>query len=99
MTQLSFAARDLALKKVELNHQSFVETMRGIARMLCREKGKITADDLREWAEKEKIEAPSSAAWGAVFKSKDFICVGYSMSRRENRHAGLLRQWKLREAI
>lgn len=97
--QLSFAARDLALMQVENNHQVFVETMRSVAMRLLREKKVISADDLHEWADANNVKAPCAAAWGPIFKSKAFICVGYTMSRRETRHAGLIRQWKLREAL
>ena len=101
MSQLSLAlqAKKLGLQQVELNNQEFVSTMRGVARMLCRQKGRITADDLREWAKANGVIAPSKYAWGAIFHSKDFVSLGFIRSRQVSGHGNILREWALKEGV
>ena len=102
MTQLDmFAARrerDLGIARVADNNQVFLETMRGAARMICRNKGQVTADDVREWADRAGIEPTNKNAWGAVFKSAEFVMVGYTTRRQVQGHGNIIRIWKLATA-
>lgn len=69
--ELAIAERDRGVAKVKAKNSDFVETMRGVARMLARRAPDrtVTADDLRAWlAENPYVEGPTHYnAFGAIF--------------------------------
>ena len=97
---LAIEARDLGIARVTSKNATFIATMCGLARLLCRQKGKITADDLREEAEKRGLSPTHFNCWGAVCISRewkrDFRFVEYTKSRRVCGHGNLIRVWELR---
>jgi hypothetical protein len=90
--------RETGLSRVSHHNNTFLETMRSVARMLLRKGGfAISTDDLRKYAECHNIHPDHPNAWGAVFRDKSFVPCGFRQSTRENRHAGLIRVWTLRK--
>lgn len=97
---LAFRERDKGIARVASKNVIFISTMCGIARLLCRQKGQITADDLREEAERRGIAPSHFNCWGALCVSpewkSDFEFVCYTHSRRVQGHGNLIRTWKLK---
>ena len=95
-----FAARrgrDRGIARVAAKNGTFLETMRGVARMICRQKGSVTADDLREWADRNGIQPSHQNAWGAVFHHSEFEPGEFVVSRQVQGHSNRIRLWRLRE--
>ena len=81
-----------------LSHdQVFTATARGLARMLCREKGEITMDDVREACAKMGLVPHHKNCWGTVFHRSEFEPVGLTRSKQVQGHGNLIRVWKLRQ--
>jgi hypothetical protein len=95
--ELAIKYRDAGIAAISARNQTFLETVRGAARMICRRHGTVTADDVRKWADENGIEPTGKNAWGAVFKSRDFVAVGFTTSRQVQGHGNLQRVWALRE--
>jgi hypothetical protein len=93
---LALHERDKGVRRVASKNGTFLETMRGVARLICRQKGSVTADDLREWAGKHGIEPTHYNAWGAVFLCDDFYSDGRTKSNQKQGHGNDIRIWKLR---
>lgn len=94
--QLALSLRDRGIEQVALNNESFVATMRGVARMICREKGEVTADDLREWADKNNVHPTHVNAFGAIFRSKEFEFVRFTRSKLPQGHGNRQIVWRLK---
>ena len=95
--QLGLDLRDRGLDSVEGNSMTFQEQMRAEAIRICRLKGWVDSDDLREYAEAEGIEPHHKNAWGAVFRGNDWVTVGITNSRVPTNHARLIRRWAYKE--
>lgn len=100
--QLALALHERAkgVARVSSKNGIFISTMCGIARLLCRQKCQITADDLREEAERRGITPSHYNAWGALCVSpewkSDFEFVCYTRSRQVRGHGNLISVWRLR---
>ena len=95
--QLGLNLRDRGLDSVETNSMTFQERMRREAIRICRRKGWVDSDDLREFAEAEGIEPHHPNAWGAVFRGANWVTVGITNSRVPTNHARLIRRWAYKE--
>jgi hypothetical protein len=89
------AEKQLGLDLVESNAQVFTETMRGYARMVARQHGVVTTDDLRRHADKIGLYPHHRNAWGAVLRRPMFKPVGFVQSEIQSNHARVIRQWAL----
>lgn len=94
--QLALSLRDRGIEQVSLNNASFLETMRGVARMICREKGEVTADDIREWAKQHSIEPTHKNCWGAIFKNGEFESKGFVRSKQVSGRGNWIMVWRLK---
>jgi len=97
--RLAQRQKELGLEIVENNNRTFIETMRSAARMLARKKEIISNDDLRDWYEKNKARVPGPLhpnAWGAIFKTGEWVSVGFIGSEQVSRRGGIIRLWKLK---
>lgn len=94
--QLALQLRDQGIQAVSLRNADFLATMRGVARMICRQKGEVTADDLREWADRNNVKPSHVNAFGAIFRSKEFVAVGEYISRQKQGHGNKCYRWGLR---
>jgi hypothetical protein len=68
--------RDDGVDCVTHHCQGFVATVRQRAIEIARERGQVTADDLRAWANDNGLVPHHPNAWGAVFSGKMFTCIG-----------------------
>jgi hypothetical protein len=93
---LALAERDRGIAAVAGNNQTFIESARSIARMLCRQHGETNADEVRAECEKRGILPRHPNAFGAVFRSKEFIAVGDYISRQKQGHGNKCYRWGLR---
>lgn len=93
-------ARDTGVQRVASKNSVFISTMCGIARLLCRQKGSITADDLREEATKRGLEPTHFNCWGALCRSPEwkryFEFVGYTKSRQVRGHGNRICVYRLK---
>jgi len=101
MTQLNLhlalQARDRGINQTAAKNAAYIETMRGIARMLAEQNGFVTSDDLRPYEDKLGVYPTHPNARGAVFcKCKDFEFAGYTKSKQVQGHGNLIRRWKLK---
>ncbi len=99
--ELAIEARDRGVARVKSKNSDFVETMRGVARLLARRAPDhvVTADDLRQWLmENPYVGEPTHYnAWGAIFcRNDDFEFVGYTKSRQVQGHGNVIRMWRLK---
>lgn len=90
-------AKQLGLDLVESHGQTFVQTMRGFARMHCRNHGSVTSDDVREKAEQLGLEPHHQNAWGAIFRGSDWVELNFEPSTRPGNHGRTIRRWTLKE--
>jgi hypothetical protein len=93
--QAGRAAQQMGLDLVESNSQVFTETMRGYARMVAKEHGQVTSDDLREYARDIGLYPHHQNAWGAIFRSPMFTPLGFTHSRITSNRARVIRVWGL----
>lgn len=89
------AQKQLGLGLVENSNQVFVQTMRGVARMIARENGSVTSDDLRLRAREMGMEPEHPNAWGAIFKGREWSVVGFEASGYPTNHGRIIRRWSL----
>lgn len=106
MTQLALnlhegrKRRNTGIAQVTSKNGTFVETLKSVARMIARNKGTVTADDLRIWADRNGMEPTSPNAYGAIFaKNPDFEPCGFCPSAQPNRRGGMIRVWRLRNSV
>ena len=92
--------RDAGIARVSAKNATFLETMRGVARMICRQKGYVTADDLREWVSQHpEIGEPSHYnVYGAVFHRSEFVPGEFVVSKQVRGHGNRIRVHRLKES-
>lgn len=99
MTQLSLyrgeSAKLQGIELVGLKGSAFVTLMRGVAAAICRERGSVTCDDLREYAAGNDISPHHPNAWGAIFRPPTWKCIGRRKSAFPSNHAREIRVWRL----
>ena len=88
--------RDRGIARVASKNRDFLETMRFVARLFCKEKGSVTADDLREWAARNGIQPSHANAWGAVFHRSEFEPGEFVVSKQIQGHSNRIRLWRLK---
>ena len=81
------------LAEVEANGQEFIDNARSVALTLLRNKESITTDDVRDVLDEKGIYPHHSNAYGAIFKTPDFRCVGRAKSRRTSNHGRWISVW------
>lgn len=87
-------AKQIGLDFVEASNEGFMEIMRRQARLIAIERGSVTTDDLRDFADQQGITPTHGNAWGAVFR-KGWKPIGFEPSRRPGNHARVIRRWVL----
>jgi ribosomal protein L17 len=89
--------RDLGLESVEIHNEDFVRSGRNILDKLIEINGKASMDDVRDVFAALDIKPNHCNAYGAIPKSKKYICIDRVVSRYPSRHAGEQRVWTHRE--
>lgn len=101
MTQAAFNfteatdRRTSGIDSVEKRADCFVSKMRTVAREICGEHGQVTSDDLRKYALENSIAPHHPNAWGSVFRTKEWRCIGRRKSTFVSNHAREIRIWSL----
>lgn len=98
---LALAERDKGVARVKAKNADFVESARGLARIVARSKPDrtITNDDVRAALDNHsEIAKPSHYnAYGAIFcNNSDFEFVGYTKSAQKQGHGNIIRRWRLK---
>tara|TARA_A100001201_G_scaffold143757_1_gene147261 strand:- start:14533 stop:14847 length:315 start_codon:yes stop_codon:yes gene_type:complete len=87
--------RDEGIRAVAENNESFLDSARATAAAICRQRGRCTADDVKECL---ALEPAHPNAWGALFKDGQFEHTGeFRQSRSVSRRAGVVRVWRLKK--
>ena len=98
--KFSAAARDRGISITILNNKEFIDEARSIARFICRQKGTICMDDVRRVTESRGLEPKTSAAFGAIFRSGEWMFTGeWRNSTYISNHSRVNRVWALKVAI
>ena len=88
--------RDTGIKQVSANNRDFLEKMRSAAKQICREKGWVCSDDLRAYADANRLYPSHYNVFGAILTTKEFVLGEYIVSRQPQGHANRIRRWTLR---
>lgn len=88
--------KEAGIAIVSMNNKTFLAQMRDHARVVTKEKGQVSCDDLRVFALEYRIEPKSPNAWGAVFSGREWIPVGYKKSCFSTNNARRITVWRLR---
>ena len=94
--QAGIQARDDGIRRVIFNNPEFIRVARSHARIHCRTHGAVTSDDVRRILGQYGIYPMRENAYGAIFRGKEWICVGMTHSRIKSNHGRMIRQWALR---
>lgn len=101
MTQLTFDlaasidAKVAGMSIAESNRATLLVTARSAARLIARQKGVVTIDDVVE-AMQERGYAMMGNASGSVFKGSEWLFVNFTPSRRVSNHGRMVRTWRLK---
>lgn len=69
--------------------------LRDQAMLVARSHGDVSSDDLRGWADHERIILSSPNAWGAVFRDPRFTRIGMIRSTYPSNHARFISTYAL----
>jgi hypothetical protein len=96
--QASEAAKDAGMALAAGNKQSLLEYAQELAVELARSNGEVTADDVVEQMHLRRGIEPGSLgnASGSIFKTGQFMIVGYSRARRVKSHGRVIARWRLK---
>ena len=89
-------ARDKGMKRVAGNNAEWLLDMRHVARDICRQKGWVCSDDLREWSDAHGRYPTHYNAFGTILTAKEFIPGEYIVSKQAQGHMNRIRRWTLR---
>lgn len=84
--------RGLALASI--GNEAFIAKMRAYAVNYSNTFGKVTADDVRCYAAAERVAPSTPHAWGAIFRAKGFVSIGWHQSRHARNNGHAYRVWK-----
>lgn len=89
-------ARDIILWRHEQTKKHYIYAARGLAVRICRERGEVTINDIREKLPPPEDMHPS--VLGAVLRDKRFIHTGrYTSAKHTASHARKVGIYKLKE--
>lgn len=89
--------RDLGLDRLEDSAAEWLSIVRAVAVQICKDRGSVSSDDLRVWANENDCQPHHPNAWGGVFRGKQWTPVAFKQSKTPSRHASLQRVWALCE--
>lgn len=87
--------KDRQLDIFEQRDHQFLERCRSLAVMICRERGTVSINDIRQFIEVPPGVHPS--VLGAVFRTKQFKKVGLVEASHPQAHARIVRVYQLKE--
>jgi len=81
--------------RVEVNNQEFVDAMRFNARLIAKQNGSVSTDDLRAVADRLNLKPKHPNCWGSIFRGKEFQPLGFIQSKIPSNHARVIREWEV----
>lgn len=87
--------KDRQLDIFEQRDHQFLERCRSLAVMICRERGTVSINDIRQFIDVPPGVHPS--VLGAVFRTKQFKKVGLVEASHPQAHARIVRVYQLKE--
>lgn len=87
------------LEKVEKNSKEFLAILRQKAEEIAREKGQVSIDELRAFAEENCLRPHHPNAWGAIFRGRQWVVCGEKHSKWKTNNARRINVYSLREKI
>ena len=97
--QLGLELKEAGLDQVELHGERFVDWARRVAIAICRDKGVVNADEIRLVADNNGIAPHHPNAWGAIFRGKEWVPVGFMQSEHPSNHGRVIRTWRYEEEV
>ena len=82
------------LDALEANSEGWVGRMREYAKLFSAEQARVTCDDLRRHADRQRDQPHTPHAWGSVFRGKGWVCIGRAKSTYGSNHAREIRVWR-----
>lgn len=86
--------KQAGIDQVSLSNESFLESMRTIAKGISILRGQVSCDDLREAAEKARLKPSHPNSWGAIFRAPGFVLVDRKVSFWPSTHGREIKVWK-----
>ena len=90
-------ARDMGITIACLNNADYLSLAKPVAREIYYRQGHVTSDDVRKAMEERGYEPNSGAIFGALFRGKDWVCIGEGQSKIVSNHGRRIYKWVLRE--
>ncbi|MAH51793.1 hypothetical protein CMI37_38610 [Candidatus Pacearchaeota archaeon] len=92
--------RDMGMALAAGNNRMALEIARGAAEKICREKGVVTSDDVRQRLGLNPSDIRDSQNWmGSIFRVPQFIWTGERVkSRIPRNHAAEIKVWTLKDS-
>ena len=82
------------LDLVESHNESWIDAVRRHAAIISRQRGCVSAVELRLWADAVGWHPEHPNAWGAVFRGKEWTPVGYRKTEHAQGHAREIKVWR-----
>lgn len=93
--ELEEQLRDEMRAVVEDKHEEWINTARREAVRISAKRGKVSAADLHEWAERTNNEPDNPLAYSAVFKGDEWVHTKeWTKSRHKGSHARPVMVWR-----
>lgn len=92
------AARGAGIALVSDHNREWLDVVREVAIGIARRKGWACADDVREWCEANDFRPHHHNAYGAIFRSREFVPGEYIVSAQVQGHGNRVRVHRLKEA-
>lgn len=92
-TSVGDQLKDDGQEAVASHNVDFLRIMRSKAMQMAITHGRVTSDDLREYAAEICLAPDHPNAWGAVFRCVDLRKIGYEPSRTPSAHSRVITIW------
>lgn len=84
------------IDRVARHNEDWLDRVRREAMRIDSIRGQVSSADLREWADSTGDHPNHKNAWGAVFRGREWVPVGWTKSRHPDGHARTIRLWSYR---
>ena len=92
--QLGLALKESGLDAIEVSNAAWLKKMREYAVSFSRNHGEVSADDVREYAERVNWKPHHSNAYGGIFRGDGWEAISYIPSRHKSNHGRMIRVWR-----
>jgi len=88
--------KERGLDQVEESNVRWIDQMRKFARAHALTNERVTIDDVRGYANAIKFLPEHPGAYGAVFRGKEWQCIGREPTKVPTSHAREIKIWRLK---